>query len=145
MSFNIFSPVKRVKKREKDKDSFDRVIDIIERFAPRELLSQREVYYYNYRIMDDYKEPLLALLEMASQIDRFRNDPDGHSRQLFLGLKAFYDIRDKLSMEDAIKDMALFRRFRDLLVFFYGRKDLSSEDIRELLKEIQGSRLPIQR
>ena len=145
MSFNIFSPVKRVKKREKDKDSFDRVIDIIERFAPRELLSQREVYYYNYRIMDEYKEPLLALLEMASQIDRFRNDPDGHSRQLFLVLKAFYDIRDKLSVEDAIKDMALFRRFRDLLVFFYGRKDLSSEDIRELLKEIQGSRLPIQR
>jgi len=145
MSFGIFSPTKRIKKREKDKDSFDRLIDVIERFAPREHLSQREVYYYNYRMMDAYKEPLLALLEMASQIDRFRMDPNGHSRQLFLGLKAFYDIRDKLSMEDATKDMALFRRFRDLLVFFYGRKDLSSEDIRELLKEIQGSRLPMQR
>lgn len=136
MSFDIFSPVKRVKKREKDKDSFDRLIDVIERFAPRDHLSQREVYYYNYRIMDAYKQPLLALLETASQIDRFRTDPDGHSRQLFLGLKAFYDIRDRLSMEDALKDMGLVRRFRDLLVYFYGRKDLSSEDVRELLENI---------
>ena len=136
MSFDIFSPAKRVKKREKDKDSFDRLIDVIERFAPRDHLSQREVYYYNYRIMDPYKQPLLALLGTASKIDRFRMDPDGHSRQLFLNLKAFYDIRDKLSMEDAIKDMGLFRRFRDLLVYFYGRKDLSGEDIRELLKDI---------
>jgi hypothetical protein len=136
MSFDIFSPVKRVKKREKDKDSFDRLIDVIERFAPRDRLSEREVYYYNYRIMDAYKQPLLALLEMASQVDRFRSDPDGHSRQLFLDLKAFYDIRDRLSMEDAIKDMGLVRRFRDLLVYFYGRKDLSGEDIRELLKDM---------
>jgi hypothetical protein len=136
MSFNIFSPVKRVKKREKDKDGFDRLIEVIERFAPRDRLSEREVYYYNYRIMDAYKQPLLALLETASQIDRFRNDPDGHSRQLFLGLKAFYDIRDRLPMEDAIKDMGLVRRFRDLLVYFYGRKDLSGEDIQELLKDV---------
>jgi hypothetical protein len=136
MSFDIFSPVKRVKKREKDKDGFDRLIEVIERFAPRDRLSEREVYYYNYRIMDPYKQPLLALLETASQIDRFRSDPEGHSRQLFLGLKAFYDIRDRLSMEDAIKDMGLVRRFRDLLAYFYGRKDLSGEDIRELLKDV---------
>lgn len=136
MSFNIFSPVKRVKKREKDKDSYDRLIDIIERFAPRDRQSEREAYYYNYRIMDAYKQPLLALLETASQIDRFRMDPDGHCRQLFLGLKAFYDIRDRLSMEDAKKDMGLVRRFRDLLIYFYGRKDLSGEDIRELLKDM---------
>jgi len=136
MSFNIFSPVKRVKKREKDKDSFDRLIDIIERFAPRDRLSEREAYYYNYRIMDAYKQPLLALLETTSQIERFRMDPDGHSRQLFLGLKAFYDVRGRLSMEDAKRDMGLVRRFRDLLIYFYGRKDLSGEDIRGLLKDV---------
>jgi len=136
MSFNIFSPVKRVKRREKDKDSFDRLIDIIESFAPRDRLSEREAYYYNYRIMDAYKQPLLGLLETTSQIDRFRMDPDGHSRQLFLDLKAFYDIRDRLSMEDAKRDMGLVRRFRDLLIYFYGRKDLSGEGIRELLKDV---------
>lgn len=134
MSFNIFSPVKRAKKREKDKDAFDRLIDVIERFAPRDHLSERETYYYNYRIMSAYQQPLLVLLETASQIDRFRSDPDGHSRQLFLDLKAFYDIRDRLSMEEATRDMGLVRRFRDLLVYFYGRKHLSGEDIRDLLK-----------
>jgi hypothetical protein len=136
MSFNIFSPVKKVKKRERDKDGFDRLIDVIERFAPRDHLPRREVFYYNYRIMDGYKGPLLALLETASQIDQYRMDPDAHSRRLFLGLKAFYDIRDRLSMEDAVKDMGLVRRFRDLLIYFYGRKELSGEDIRELLKDM---------
>lgn len=136
MSFNIFSPVKRVKKREKDKDAFDRLIDVIERFAPREHLSERETYYYNYRIMGAYQQPLLTLLETASQIERFRCDPDVHSRQLFMDLKTFYDIRDKLSMEEATRDMGLVRRFRDLLGYFYGRKNLSAEDIRGLLKAL---------
>jgi hypothetical protein len=135
VSLNIFSPVKRIKKREKDKDSFDRLIDVIERFAPRDHLSEREVHYYNYRIMEAYKQPLLALLETASQIDRFRMDPDGHNRQLFLGLKAFYDIRNKLSMEDTLKDRGFIRRFRDLLIYFYDKKDLSGEDIRNLVKD----------
>ena len=133
MNFNIFSPVKKVKRRRKTKDSFDQLIDVIEAFAPREHQSEREVYYYNYRIMDPYKPSLLALLETASQISRFRTDPDGHGRQLFVRLKAFYDIRDKLSMEEAVQDRSLIRRFRDLLIYFYGRKDLSGDDIKEWL------------
>lgn len=136
MSFHIFSPVKKVKKREKDKDAFDRLIDVIERFAPRDHLSQREAYYYNYRIMTAYQQPLLTLLETASQIERFRSDPDGHSRHLFLDLKAFYDTRDRLSLEEATRDMGLVRRFRELLIYFYGRKNLSGEDIRDLLKTL---------
>lgn len=135
MSFNIFSPVKKVKRRAKVKDSFDELIDVIERFAPRDHQPEREVYYYNYRIMDPYKQPLLALLETASQIGRFRTDPDGHGRQLFVRLKAFYDIRDRLSMEEALQDTALIRRFRDLLVYFYDRKDLSGDDIRKWLMQ----------
>ena len=133
MNFNIFSPVKKVKRRRKTKDSFDQLIDVIEAFAPREHQSEREVYYYNYRIMDPYKPSLLALLETASQISRFRTDPGGHGRQLFVRLKAFYDIRDRLSMEEAVQDRSLIRRFRDLLVYFYGRKDLSGDDIKEWL------------
>ena len=136
VSLQIFSPVKRVKKREKDKDSLDRVMDVIERFAPREHLSERETYYYNYKIMEAYRKPLLALLEMTAQIDQYRSDPDGHSRRIFIGLKAFYDIRDKLSMQDALRDVGLLRRFRDLLIYFYGQKNLSAEDIRNLLKEV---------
>jgi len=135
VNFDIFSPVKKVRRRGKTKARFDQLIDVIEGFAPREHQSEREVYYYNYRIMDPYKPSLLALLEMASQISRFRTDPDGHGRQLFLRLKAFYDIRDRLSMEEAIRDRSLIRRFRDLLIYFYGRKDLSGDDIKKWLTE----------
>ncbi|MCD6305836.1 MAG: hypothetical protein J7M32_06050 [Deltaproteobacteria bacterium] len=135
MGFNIFSPVKKIKK--KDKDIYDSLIEIIERFAPREHLSEREAYYYNYRIMDAYKQPLLDLLEIASQIDRYRRDPEGHSRRLFIGLKAFYDVKGRLSLRDAARDVALVRRFRDLLIYFYGKTDLSGQDIRGILKDIQ--------
>jgi len=135
VSFNIFSPVKKVRKRRKAKDSFDQFIDVIEGFAPRDHQSEREVYYYNYRIMDLYRQPLLALLETASEIGRFRTDPDGHGRRLFRRLKAFYDIRDRLSMEDAMQDVGLIRRFRDLLIYFYDRKDLSGDDIKKWLKQ----------
>jgi hypothetical protein len=136
VSMNIFSPRKRVKKRDKDKDSFDRLIDVIERFAPREHLCEREAYYYNYKMMDAYKGPLLSLLEVTSRIDLYRNDPDGHSRRIFAELKSFYDVRDKLSMEEALRDVGLLRRFRDLLTYFYGSKNLSAEDIRDLLKGV---------
>lgn len=137
MGINIFSPVKKIKKREKDKDSFDTLIEVIERFAPRDHLSEREVYYYNYRIMDAYRQPLLDLLEIASQVDRYRRDPDGHSRRLFIRLKAFYDVKGRLSLEEAVQEAALIRRFRDLLIYFYGKRDLSGQDIQGILKHIQ--------
>ncbi len=60
MNLNIFSPIKRVKKRGKAKDEFDKIIDIIEKFAPKEHLSEREAFYYNYRIMERYKRPLFG-------------------------------------------------------------------------------------
>jgi len=133
VSFDIFSPVKRVKKRGKAKDTFDKLIDVIERSAPREHLSEREAYYYNYKMMDQYKRPLLSLLETASQISRPQSDRDTLDRELFLKLKSFYDIKDTLSMEEAITDVGLIRRFRDFLIFFYGRKDLTGDDIKEWL------------
>jgi len=136
VSFSIFSPVKKVKKREKDKDAFDKLIAVIERFAPRNYLSEREAFYYNYRILPAYQQPLLVLLETVSQIDRFRSDPDGQSCRLFVDLKAFYDIRDRLSMEQAVQDTGLVRRFRQLLNYFYGRKGLSGEDIGDLLRTL---------
>ena len=134
MNLNIFSPIKRVKKRGKAKDAFDKLIDVIEKLAPKEHLSEREAYYYNYRIMDQYKRPLLALLETVSQINRLEIDEDPNARELFLKLKAFYDVKDRLSMEEAVEDVGLVRRFRDLLIFFYDRKDLSGDDIRDWVK-----------
>ena len=136
MNFNIFSPVKRVKKRAKAKDNFDKVIDIIEKFAPREHLPEREAFYYNYRIMGKYKRPLLGLLETASQISLLKSDQVGHARKLFLRLKAFYDVNGKLSMAEAVEDTGLVRRFHNFFILFYGRKDLSGDEIRAWLNKL---------
>ena len=133
MSLDIFSPTKRVKRRGKAKDNFDKVIDIIEKFAPKEHLPEREAFYYNYRMMDQYKRPLLGLLETASQISLLKSDQEAHARKLFPRLKAFYDVKGKLSMAEAVEDVSLVRRFRNFFTLFYGRKDVSGDDIREWL------------
>ena len=133
MNLNIFSPIKRVKKRGKPKDEFDKIIDIIEKFAPKEHLSDREAFYYNYRMMEQYKRPLLRLLETASEIGLIENDQGAHARELFSRLKAFYDITGKLTMEQAIEDVSLMRRFGNFFTLFYGRKDISRDDIRDWL------------
>ncbi len=38
-------------------------------------------------------------------------------------LKDFYDPKDRLSLEEAVEDMGLIRKFRELYLFFYGMKD----------------------
>ena len=133
MNLNIFSPIKRVKKRGKARDEFDKIIDIIEKFAPKEHMSEREVFYYNYRMMEQYKRPLLGLLEIASQISLLKSDQGEHARKIFSRLKAFYDINEKLTMAQALEDVSLVRRFRNFFTLFYGRKDISGDDIREWL------------
>lgn len=136
MNLDIFSPIRRVKKRGKAKDEFDKIIDIIEKFAPKEHLSEREAFYYNYRMMEQYKRPLLGLLETASQISLLKSDQEAHARKLFPRLKAFYDVTGKLTMAQAVEDISLVRRFRNFFTLFYGRKDLSGDDIREWLIKI---------
>ena len=137
MSLDIFSPIKRVKKRGKAKDNFDKVIDIIEKFAPKEHLSEREAFYYNYRIMERYKRPLLGLLETASHISLLKSDQEAHARKLFPRLKSFYDVNGKLTMAEAVEDISLVRRFQSFFTLFYGRKDLSGDDIREWLSSVE--------
>jgi hemerythrin-like domain-containing protein len=136
VNLDIFSPIRRVKKRGKAKDEFDKIIDIIEKFAPKEHLSEREAFYYNYRMMEQYKRPLLGLLETASQISLLKSDQEAHARKLFSRLKAFYDVTGKLTMAQAVEDISLVRRFRNFFTLFYGRKDLSGDDIREWLIKI---------
>jgi len=137
VNLDIFSPIKRTKRRGKAKDNFDKAIDIIEKFAPREHLSEREALYYNYRMMEQYKRPLLGLLETASQISLLKTDQEAHARKLFPRLKAFYDVNGKLTMAEAVEDVSLVRRFHNFFTLFYGRKDLSGDDIIEWLTEIR--------
>ena len=136
MPINIFSPVRKMKKRGKPKDEFDTLMETIDQFAPQEHQESRETYYYNYKMMGQYRGPLLSLLETAAQINQRRTDPDAHARELFIKLKAFYDIKDKLSLSEATRDPSLIRRFRELLSFFYGQDTVSGDNVREWLKDI---------
>jgi hypothetical protein len=112
------------------------MIKVIERFAPREYESEREIHYYNYEIISLYLKPLVNLLKTISQRNRYLDDQDRFACELFLRLKAFYDPKDRLSLDEAKKDANLLRRFRDLFTIFYGRKDLSGQDIRDLIRNI---------
>ncbi len=134
MILDIFSGRRRQKRIDK-KDATYEAIQIIERFAPREYGSEREVYYYNYRMLGPYLKPLLALLDILSQRERLRHDRPAFARDLFLRLKDFYDPKDRLSMAEAAKDSGLLLRFRDLFLFFYGLREVPAEEMAEWLKE----------
>ena len=73
-----------------------------------------------------YQKPLLALLEGIIERKHFDTDRNAFYRVLFQKLKDFYDPKDKLSDDDAMDDMSLRRKFRDLLLFFYNIKDPGS-------------------
>ncbi|HDG97802.1 MAG: hypothetical protein DRG71_01630 [Deltaproteobacteria bacterium] len=111
----------------------DLLIKKIEKFAPRQYRAEREMYYYNYRILRQYVEPLVVLLERISEFRRLRNEEAVFSRQLFLCLKDFYDLKDRLSLEQALEDYNLYRRYVDLFTFFYGRKGPEISELRSWL------------
>lgn len=136
MLMDIFSPVKKIKRGRKAKDEFDVLKDTIDKFAPREHQGERDMFYYNYKMMAQYRGPLLELLEILSQTGLRKSDPDAHARELFVKLKAFYDIKDRLSMAQAVEDMNLLRRYRDLFCFFYGQKNISGQTIRDWLTKL---------
>ena len=137
MNWNIFSPAKRVPKRGKAKDSFDACIQVIETFAPREHLSMREIFYYNYKMMPSSRKSLGLLLETLAQNKRLKTNPGEHARTIFLHLKDFYDPKETLSLAEALADKNLMRRFRDLFIFFYNRKKISREEIEGWLKLLE--------
>ncbi len=113
---------RRSRRKEKPQDEMDRVVLAIEKFAPREHLSQREVFFYNYKITAPYPKPLFALLQTVSQRERLADDPPEFCGEIFLKLKAFYDPRGRLSLEESETDTGLKRKFKDVFVFFYGRQ-----------------------
>lgn len=148
MNWNIFSALvgakhfSPVRKRGKAKDRFDACIHVIEAFAPREHLAQREIFYYNYKMMASSKKSLSALLENLAQSKRLKTDPGEHARTLFLHLKDFYDPKETLSLKEALQDKNLIRRFRDLFVIFYNRKKISREEIEGWLKSLDTESRP---
>ena len=135
MIWDIFAKGRRQRGRG-FKDEFDELIERIEYFAPKVHRADREIYFYNYRIMHLYRKPLLALLNSVSETKRLDQDPPGLAREVFLKLKDFYDPKDRLSLEEAKADGGLREKFRQLYLFFYDMKNLHSEDIDTWLRVI---------
>ncbi len=106
------------------------LVERIEKFAPPQYREQRNVYYYNYSILGQYMKPLLALLEVVSRVDRLRQRRLDTAREIFLRLKDFYDLKDRLTLEEAFEERNLMERYSQLFLFFYGTKrvpDLEKE------------------
>jgi hypothetical protein len=134
MKWDIFSHRRRDKKSKAD-DNIDKVIKVIGKFAPKKYRSERDLFYYNYKIMGLYRKPLLGLLETISHKSRFDSDKGAFVRELFLKLKDFYDPKDKLSLAEAIQDNELMKKFREIFLFFYEKKE-TAQDIEGWLKDI---------
>ena len=124
MKWDIFSGRTREKKNA-ERDQINEQIKGIEKFAPRKYKSERASFYYNYQLMDDYIKPLSALLDAISQKKRMKSDEEVFFSELFLRLKDFYDVKQRLSLAEAIRDKNLQRRFVQLLLLFYGKKDVT--------------------
>ena len=123
MKWDIFSGRKRERKSV-ELDHMNEQIKRIEKFAPRKYKSERVSFYYNYQLMDAYFKPLTELVGLISQKERLHNDEEGFISELFLRLKDFYDVKQRLSVAEAIQDKNFGRRFIQLFLIFYGQKDV---------------------
>ena len=124
MKWDIFSGRKRERKSV-ELDQMNEQIKRIEKFAPGKYKSERASFYYNYQLMDAYFKPLFRLLGLISQKKRLHNDEERFISELFLRLKDFYDVKQRLSVAEAIQDKNLQRRFTQLFLIFYDQKDMT--------------------
>ena len=136
MIWNIFLNRNRGRRR-KEKDEFDQIIDLIEKFAPKQYRSERDSYFYNYRIMALYRKPLLSLLETILRRQKLESESAESAKDLFLKLKDFYDPKDRLSMVEAAEDNSLKKKFRETHLFFYGTGDVPDMDIDDWFSDSQ--------
>lgn len=136
MKWDIFSG----RKREKKGSMLDHISDQIKRieqFAPRKHNSERASFYYNYQLMDAYVKPLSALLGVISQKQHLSGNDEDFVSELFLKLKDFYDVKQRLSLAEAIQDKNLQRRFAQIFLLFYDRKDVTKSKIESYLEKLK--------
>ena len=108
--------------RSKRKDEFDRIIDVIEKFAPVKYRRERESFYYNYRSISGYRKPLISLLDFLSRQNEEDLRKSLFANEVFEKLKNFYDPKGQISLEEAKNDWNLKKKFGDLFQFFFDSK-----------------------
>ncbi len=133
MGWNIF---RAKKKRDEPDDDLQIVIKAIEKFAPKRHLQEREMCYYHYRQIRKYLKPLLPLLIYISERAEKKRNEEVFVQGLFIKLKDFYDVNDKLSIKEAIQDYNLKIKLLKLLKIFYDDTALTGAKIEGYLKKI---------
>jgi hypothetical protein len=117
-------------------DDFHPVIERLEKRAPKGFRDERFMYYYNYRQMPLYRKPLLSLLTHISARYRKAGDEELFLQELFRKLKDFYDVRDKLSVHEAVKDYSIKMKLLQIYKIFYDDTSLAGPKINECLEKI---------
>ena len=135
MGLDLFSTLIRPRKKPRPEDRFELLVHQIEQTAPREHAAEREIHYYNYRMVTRYRRPLEGLLETILKCRPSHTDP-ANTAELFSKLKAFYDTGDRIGMEQAVTDRNLAIKFMRLLLLFYNYKEESAQTMRERI--VQG-------
>jgi hypothetical protein len=138
MSWNILK-LRTQRKGHGPDDDLQVVINRIEKFAPKQHLGEREMYYYHYRQINKYFKPLLALLVDISEQAERGNDRAALVQGLFVKLKDFYDIHDTLSMKQAVGDYSLKVKLLTLLKIFYNDTTLAGGELDNYLERIAGT------
>lgn len=139
MAFDIFTTLIRSRKKKKPEDHFELLVHNIEQFAPKEHQAEREIHYYNYRMISHYEKPLERLLNTIYQYKQSHGEPT-HAAEIFFKLKVFYDMNDHLTMDAAMKDRSLAIKHLRLLLLFYNVKEESIETVRNRISEGMGSK-----
>jgi hypothetical protein len=120
------------------RDGIENQVKRIERFAPKQYRSDREVRYYNYRLLDLYLKPLFYLLDTISQSQpAAAGDEAQLIGKLFLRLKDFYDPKQRLSLEEAFQDNSLKKKLGQVLLIFYGKGEITGAQVETYLEELK--------
>jgi hypothetical protein len=135
VGWEIFGPRGR-RKRKEPPDAFHPVIERIEKRAPKGSSDERFMYYYNYRQVSKYRKPLLSLLTHISGRTREEEDEEFFFHVLFRKLKEFYDVSDKLSIQEAVEDYSIKMKLLQIYKIFYDDTGLAGPKINEYLEKI---------
>jgi len=132
MGRHIFGPKRKIKE---PPDDFRPIIEHIEKRAPRGFRDERFMYYYSYRQMPAYRKPLLSLLTHISERTLKEEDEELFFQKLFGKLKDFYDVKDKLSVHEAVKDYSIKMKLLQIYKIFYDDSSVAGPKINECLEK----------
>ncbi len=127
---------RRREARDRELEEIRALIRRIEKKAPAQYRKDRTDRYYNYSQIRAYVRPLRLLLGVIADREALARDEGEALRTLFLRLRDFYDVRGRLSMEEAVLDVRLRKKLTYLLLVFYDRKDIAGDTLSAYLEKL---------